>query len=237
MGKEHVGHLIQCIKKDYELTKDWTGDLYCGIQLVWDYNAQTLDISMSGYIKKVLQKYKHCVPSKPQHCPYSQSSKQYGRKAHEPLPVNISPKLPPKEIKEIQSVIGSILYYAHADNITVLMALSSIAIKQTKGTTSMMEKAKQLLDYLATNPDATMRFKASDMIMNVHSDALYLSEGNAQSRACRHFFMGWDTKDSNPIKLNGAFFTSCAILRFVAASAAKDKLGALFLNCYKGIIF
>jgi hypothetical protein len=38
------------------------------------------------------------------------------------------------------------------------MALSSIAIKQTKGTTSTIEKAKQLLDYLATNPDATMRF-------------------------------------------------------------------------------
>jgi hypothetical protein len=26
---------------------------------------------MPGYIKKVLQKYKHPVPSKPQHCPYS----------------------------------------------------------------------------------------------------------------------------------------------------------------------
>ncbi len=40
MGKEHADHLIQCIKKDYELTKDWTGDLYCGIQLDLDYNAQ-----------------------------------------------------------------------------------------------------------------------------------------------------------------------------------------------------
>jgi hypothetical protein len=70
------------------------------------------------------------------------------------------------------------------------MALSFIAIEQTKETTSMMEKAKQLLNYLATNPDATMRFKASNMIMNVHSDASYLSEANAQSRACGHFFMG-----------------------------------------------
>jgi hypothetical protein len=36
------------------------------------------------------------------------------------------------------------------------MALSSIAIKQTKRTTNTMEKAKQILDYLATNPDATI---------------------------------------------------------------------------------
>jgi hypothetical protein len=64
VGWEHGNHLIHCLKTDYELTKDWTVDLYCGIQLVWDYNARTLDISMPGYIKKVLQKYKHLVPSK-----------------------------------------------------------------------------------------------------------------------------------------------------------------------------
>jgi hypothetical protein len=69
-----------------------------------------------------------------------------------PLPINISPKLLPDNIKQIRRIIGIILYYAWAVNITVLMALSSIAIEKTKGTTSMMEKAKQLLDYLATNP-------------------------------------------------------------------------------------
>jgi hypothetical protein len=31
-----------------------------------------------------------------------------------------------------------------------------MAIEQTKGMTSTMEKAKQLLDYLTTNPDATI---------------------------------------------------------------------------------
>jgi hypothetical protein len=122
-----------------------------------------------------------------------------------PLPINISPKLSPKEIKEIQRIIGSILYYACTVDITVLMALSSIAIEQTKGTTSTMEKAKQLLDYLATNPDATVQYRASVMIMNVHLDASYLSESDIRSCACRHCFMGWSAKDGGPIKLNGAF--------------------------------
>jgi hypothetical protein len=49
--------------------------------------------------------------------------------------------------------------------------------------------------------------------------------------------MGWTAKNSNPIKLNGAFFTLCAILRFVVASAAKAKLGTLFLNYKEGMIF
>jgi hypothetical protein len=93
-----------------------------------------------------------------------------------PLPVNILPKLSPNEIKEIQRIICSILYYAQAANITDLMALSSITIKQSKGTTNTMQKAKQFLIYLATYPDATIRFRASNIIMNVHSDASYLSK-------------------------------------------------------------
>ncbi len=98
------------------------------------------------------------MQNKPQHCPYAPAPKQYGAKAQAPLPVDNSPKLSLREIKEIQRIIGSILYYAQSVDITVLMALSSIAIEQSKGMTNTMEKAKQLLDYLATHPDATIRF-------------------------------------------------------------------------------
>ncbi len=179
VGKEHADHMIQCIKKMYECTEDWTGDLYCGIKLNWDYNARMLDISMPGYIIKLLQKYKHHIPPKPQRCPYSLSPIQYKAKALTPIPVNISLTISPNNIKEIQQIIGSILHYGRAVDITILMALSSIAIEQTKRTTNTMEKAKQLLDYLATNLDATIWFRALDMIMKEHSDASYLSEANA----------------------------------------------------------
>jgi hypothetical protein len=94
-----------------------------------------------------------------------------------------------------------------------------------------MAKTVQLLDYLVTHPNATVRFHASNMILNIHLDASYLSEANAHSRACGHFFMGWRADPTKPIKLNGALFTLCAILRFVVASAAEAELSALFLNC------
>ena len=177
------------------------------------------------------------MPTKQQHCPYTPAPKQYGAEAQALLPVDISPKLSDEEIKEIQRIAGSILYHAQAVNITVLMALSSIASKQTRGTMNTMAKAKQLLNYFATHPDATIQFRASDMILNVQSDASYLSETKAHSRACSHFFMGWPPKDRDPIKLNGAFFTLCTILRFVVALASEAELGALFLNCKEGIIF
>ncbi len=237
MGREHVDHLIKCIKEKYELTEDLTVDLYCGIKLFCDYNARTLDISMPGYIKKLPHKYKHKMPKKPQYCPYTPAPKQYGAKAQAPLPADISPKISDEEIKEIQCIVGSILYYARAVDITVLMDLSSIASKQTRGTTNTMAKAKQLLDSLVMHPNATIWFRASDMVLNVHSDMSYLSETNAHSRACGHFFMGWLPKNGDPIKLNGAFFTLCTIFCFVVALAAKAELGALFLNCKEGIIF
>jgi hypothetical protein len=41
----------------------------------------------------------------------------------------------------------------------------------------------------------------------------------------------------DPIKLNGAFFTLCAILKFVVTSAAEAELSALVLNCKEGMIF
>jgi hypothetical protein len=100
-----------------------------------------------------------------------------------------------------------------------------------------MKKCKQLLDYLATHPDATVQFHASNMILNVHSDASYLSKTNAHSWACGHFFMGWKPDTTKPIKLNGAFFTLCTILRFVITSAAEAELGTLFLNCKQATIF
>jgi hypothetical protein len=63
----------------------------------------------------------------------------------------------------------------------------------------MMEKAKQLLDNLATHPDVTIRFHALDMIPNIHTDTFYLSESEARSPSCSHFFMGWSLNDGNPI--------------------------------------
>jgi hypothetical protein len=117
------------------------------------------------------------------------------------------------------------------------MALSTIASKQAKGTENTMLKTKQLLDYLAMHLDATVRFYALDMVMNIHSDASYLSEANAHSRGCDNFFMGWKPNPTKPIKLNEAFFTLCAIVRFVVASAAEAKLRALFPNCKQATIF
>ncbi len=68
------------------------------------------------------------------------------------------------------------------------------------------------------------------MILNVHSNASYLSAPKARSRAGGDFFLGSIPQDNKPIIINGAIHITCTILKLVAASAAEAELGALFLN-------
>ncbi len=114
--------------------------------------------------------------------------------AQTPLAVDSSPLLNEKGLKRVQKIVGSILYYVRAVDMTVLMALSAIAVEQMKVMAKTMGRCIQLLDYLASNSEAKVRCYASDMVMNIHSDASYLSETKARSRACGHFFMGWMPK-------------------------------------------
>jgi hypothetical protein len=125
VGKQHAEHLITCLKEKYKLTKDWSGELYCGIELDWNYDKHTLLMSMPGYMKKKLLKYKHAV-QQVQHCLYSAEPRKYGADAQSSLPVDNSWKLNDGEIKQVQKIVGSILYYAQAVDMTVLMALSTI---------------------------------------------------------------------------------------------------------------
>jgi hypothetical protein len=86
------------------------------------------------------------------------------------------PPLDAKGIKRIQQIVGSISYYAWAVDMTVLMAMSSMAVEQTTAMTRTMGRCIELLDYLTTNSHVQVHFHPSDMIMNIHSDASYLSK-------------------------------------------------------------
>jgi hypothetical protein len=229
-GKEHLDHLITTLRNDYEVSVDETGSLYCGITLDWHYKEGYVDISMPGYVKKQLIRYNHPMPAKPQHCPWEPNPRKYGNNSQDTLPDDDSPALDKDGIKYIQQVVGSFLYYCRATDTTIPQALNELSGQQAKATENTMKRCKQFLDYMATHPDAKIRYYKSDMILNVHSDASYLSAPNARSRAAGVFFLGSIPENTKPINLNGAIHVLCQVLKFVASSAAEAELGALFLN-------
>ena len=185
---------------------------------------------MPAYVQKQITRYAHPTPKKPQYCPYTPNPITFGSNSQTMTPTDDKPPLDEAGKKRTQQVVGSFLYYARAVDPTILMALSDIASQQNKPTEKTMQRVTQFLDYMATNPHATIRYRASDMILNLHSDASYLSAANARSRAGGFFFLGSTPVDTEPIQLNGAIHVQCTILKLVAASAAEAELGALFLN-------
>jgi hypothetical protein len=158
-------------------------NLYCGISLAWNYNKRYFDKAMSAYDAKQLLWYKHPHPTKPQHCPYNPNPVKYGQDNQDIDPIGTNPKLDHANKKCIQQIIGSFLYYACAVDPTFLMALSTIASQQAAPTEDTRNHVKQFLDHMATHPNAKIRFCASDKVLNVHSDASYLSAPNACSQA------------------------------------------------------
>jgi hypothetical protein len=112
------------------------------------------------------------------------------------------------------------------------MPLNDIATEQTKATEKTQEATNQILDYLATHPDATIRYHASDMVLHIHSDASYLSVSNAQSRLGGLFFLV--NKPPEQDALNGYILNVAAIIKNVVASDAESEVGACFLNGQSG---
>ena len=96
------------------------------------------------------------------------------------------------------------------------MTLSTIASEQLKATKTTLKNVHQVLYYLATNPDVTIRVYVSEMILNINSDAFYMYAKNAKSCASGHLFLGPVTKDGEPTTLNGAIHTLYKILKCVS---------------------
>ena len=102
-------------------------------------------------------------------------------------------------------------------------------------TPEINRRTNHFLDYVATHPDATLKFHASDMILWAHSDASYLSEPKARSRAGGFYYLS--SKPQYPITatqpappLDGAIATKSKILDNVMSSASEAETGAGYYN-------
>ena len=115
-------------------------------------------------------------------------------------------------------------------DLLILHSLSVLSKKQDAPTSKTVRQFREFLDYMATYPDATIRYYTSDMVLNTHSDASYLTASKGRSRAGGQYFLGSIPNLQEPIQLNGPIHSLGTILRIIAASAAGAELGALFLN-------
>jgi hypothetical protein len=187
---------------------------------------------MLNYVPKALMHFQHQAPSKPQHQPYPHVKPNYRAKAQYTADTDTLTLLPKEDKKFIQEVIDNFLYHEQCVDSTMLAALGSIATQQANPTKNTMKKVRQFLDHASTHPDAIVMYHASEMVLAEHSNALYLSESKACSRAGRHFFMSNNTaKPPN----NGTILIIPQFIKAVMSLAAEAGVGALYINCREAI--
>ena len=238
-NKSDADHLLSSLQEHYKISVDWEGKNYCGLTLDWNYSKGYVDISMLGYIDKLLDRIKHPRPSKPQYAPHRWTTPAYGQRLQLAPAQDSSPSLDAAGTTYIQSVVGSLLYYSRAVDPTILPALNSIASSQSKPTQLTKSDVSMLLDYCATYPNATIRYYASDMVLHVDSDAAYLVLPNARSRYAGHFYLSNHPpalpQKPNP-KPNGPILTECKTIRNIVASAAETETAGVFGNAQQAIV-
>jgi hypothetical protein len=143
---------------------------------------------MPGYLENALVQFGHKPPTKPQMQPHPHTIPIYSAMVQYAKATNTSLAATKAEQKYIRQVIDVLLYYGRAADSTILVVLSSLAAAQAKPTAQTLFLLKGLFDYAATNPDAILTYKKSDMVLAVHSDSSYLSKPMARSCVGGHFF-------------------------------------------------
>jgi hypothetical protein len=222
--EEDAEHFLATLRILYQIKVDHAFKKFVGFAITYDPIASTCGISMPGYVEQALRRFKVTKKTASTNSPVTYTPPVYGRAQQQFAAVDESRILPSAEITYVQQVVGVFLYYARAVDPIMLCAISKIGSNQARPT-------ERFLQYAATFPVTRIVYSASDMVLHVHSDASYLSESKARSRAGGYFFLGTHN-DPFPTDqtINGGIEVLSTIIPAVCASAAEAEYATLFLT-------
>ena len=223
-------HLRDCLSLRYKMKVDMDAKQYVGIDLEWDYNKRTLLCSMNEYVDTALKEFEHAIP-KQHYCAPSKSTRpDYGAKVQY-VEDDQSRSLNLNEIKRIQKITGKFLFLARAVDNTILHALNELACDVTKGTANTLAAANHLLNYIASNPNPTICYQASDMILHTDSDAAFHVRPQARNRAGGYHYLGSRQGDL----FNAPVLVLAKVIKNVMGSAAEAEVAAIHMNAHEAI--
>ena len=167
INKKDADHLIMTLQKKYPIKMNWNGDYYLGMTLEWNYHKihseRNVQLSMPGYVKEVLINFKyHFIKQQFSASPFQDLI--YGSKVQYADVIEL-PTSTKKQVHLLQRIYGKFLYYAQAIDSTMMHALNNLASQVTAGTMKIEEAQQYFLNYCVTNPDASIVYYASNMII------------------------------------------------------------------------
>ena len=221
--QESIDHLLGVLRSKYEITSDIAASKYLGMTIEYDRARQYLRLSMPGYIAKVLQQFQHRIIT-PQQSPGVYVPPRYGSQPQE-IKVDTSRPLDAAELLELQSIVGSCLYYCRAVDYTGLQKTCQLSSEQAQATEQTLLSAHRLLGYFMAYPDNALEFRQSDMILRHISDASFMSRSKGRSVAG-----GLHYVTDAAGNINGGICAVSTIIGVVVASAYEAEVAAAYIN-------
>jgi hypothetical protein len=222
-------HLLDVLRSAYDVKVDLTAQKYVGITIRHDKVKHNIEISVPGYISNALTRFGIEPKQHGTHAPAPSPDKRYYDRTPQEATTDDTPAVGAEWQKFIQEVVGVLSWYARAVDPTIICAVNKLASRQARPTEAVVKDAHQLLDYVATYPNATIVYEASDMKLQLHSDASWLSESDSRSRAAAIFFLVSKDDLGNPDAINGSIDCYSSIIKSVVGSVFEAEYAALYL--------
>ena len=110
--KQDAKELLTILRKNYEaVTTDWTGTLYSGITLRWEYTGKKkVHLSMPGYLPKALHQFQHEAPDNFTFAAHLYTPPIYGIKVQMAKQDSEEPLLDKPNNTRVRQVVGKILF-------------------------------------------------------------------------------------------------------------------------------
>jgi hypothetical protein len=214
MGHPNMGHkerLLQVLSDvGYVLTHSSFDDdvqHFCGYQIVHDSKANTVMVSMPGYVDEMLTVFGMETVTIQDH-PYRYTQPAFSAK-QSPAREDESTLLSPPEIKELQQKLGKLQWYCGLCY-EIVTKVSKIASEQSKPTAKQLKDLNHVIAYLAGHKNTALFFNPSSMQLSTESDASFASESKSKSRIGGVFLIGGYGPDGMPINSPIGVFSKIA---------------------------
>jgi len=223
---EDAQHLLDSLRELYVMTEEWGAEQkYVGITVKHDRVNNIMTLSMPGYVEKALTRF-GASDIRGSTSPITYVPPLRGQKVQMvPLPDDDDTPLTAAELTRVQEIVGVFLFYSRAVDSTMLTALSKISTQQAAPTQRTLAATTRFLQYAKQYPNNETIIRKSDMQLQAQSDASYLSETQARSRAGMVLYFGINDDGS----INGIIEASSCIIPTVCSSVAEAEYAALFL--------
>ena len=155
-----TSHLLQALRDEYQITVGPSGTKFLGFILDWDYSARKVYLSMPNYVQHALHRLQHSLPTRLQHALHQHNKLVYGQRIQFSESQDDSREvfLSASAKTLIQQIIGIFLYYGFALELTMLVALVTLATQQSKPTEPLWNDITWFLNYAASHPHAKFFF-------------------------------------------------------------------------------